>query len=147
MKKQTYLGILEADHKRVKALFKRFEHTENKKVKGSIVETILKELRVHTKAEEAVIYPELRKAIEEDMMDEADVEHHVAKGLMHELSTMKAGDDHYDAKVTVLGELIDHHVKEEEDSIFPKARKSKKMDTQTITARLIEKKKELMKKN
>lgn len=146
MKNQNYLGILEADHKHLKALFKKFEHTDNGKAKGKIVETLLKELMAHMKTEETVVYPELRKVIEEDIMDEADIEHHVAKGLMYELSIMKAGDDHYDAKVTVLGELIDHHVKEEEGIIFPKARKSKKIDPQAITARVIEKKKELMKK-
>lgn len=140
MKKETYVDILEADHKRVKALFKKFENAQRSKAKQSIVRMILEELRVHAKAEETVVYPELRKVMEEDMMDEADIEHHVAKGLMQELSTMKPADDHYDAKVIVLGEIIDHHVEEEENDIFPKARKT---DVEGITARLIAKKKEL----
>lgn len=84
------------------------------------------ELALHTQVEEEIFYPALRKALDEDdLMDEADVEHDGAKSLIAQLETMKPGDDHYDAKVTVLGEYIEHHVKEEQSDMFPKARKSK----------------------
>lgn len=142
-KSKTYIELLKDDHAKVKALFKKFEKTNKDEVKESIVKNILKELTVHAAAEEEVIYPDLRKAVKEDLMDEADVEHAVAKGLIAELQNMKPGDDHYDAKVTVLGELIDHHVKEEEDEIFPQAAKKVK-NSEMITARLIARKKVLM---
>ena len=72
-----------------------------------------------------IFYPALREAMdEEDLMDEADVEHASAKELIAQLEQMRPGDDHYDAKVTVLAEYIDHHVKEEEGEMFTQARKA-----------------------
>jgi len=75
-------------------------------------------------------------------MDEADVEHASAKDLIAQLEEASPGDDHYDAKVTVLGELIDHHVKEEEGEMFPKARKA--IDVDEVGAELAARKDELM---
>ncbi len=93
-----------------------------RKRKAEIVKTVLKELYVHLTAEEEIVYPTVRKQAEdvEDMMDEADTEHHVVKLLMTELSEMKSTDEHYDAKVTVLCELVTHHVQEEEKDMFHK---------------------------
>ena len=90
-----------------------------------MVEPICSELTVHTTIEEEIFYPAVREAIDdEDLMDEADVEHASAKELIAQLEAANPGDDQYDAKVTVLGEMIDHHVKEEEGEMFPKARKA-----------------------
>ena len=75
-------------------------------------------------------------------MDEADVEHAGAKDLIAQLESMRPGDDHYDAKVTVLGEGIDHHVKEEEGEMFPKVKKAK-LDTDDLGALMLERKHEL----
>jgi hypothetical protein len=76
-------------------------------------------------------------------MDEADIEHAGAKSLIAQLEAMKPGDDHYDAKVTVLGEYIDHHVKEEQDEMFPKARKTK-VDTVQLGERIAQRKQQLL---
>jgi hypothetical protein len=75
-------------------------------------------------------------------MDEALVEHAAAKDLIAQLEEMEPGDDLYDAKVTVLGEQIDHHVKEEEDDMFVKT-KSAKVDVVTLGAAMAKRKAEL----
>jgi hemerythrin superfamily protein len=121
-------ALLTADHKRVKALFKEFESLKEDGTddeKGALVETICNELTVHAQIEEEIFYPALRDAIDdEDLMDEADVEHASAKQLIAQLEQLQVGGDHFDATVTVLGEYIDHHVKEEEGEMFSKARKA-----------------------
>ena len=144
-KTKTYIDLLIEDHDKVRALFKKFEKTEDDNEKLRIVETALTELKIHTTIEEEIVYPAFRESgvVEEDMMDEADEEHAVAKYLMEQLETMEPGDDHYDAKFTVLGEIIEHHADEEEEEIFPDARKSKEIDSEEITARLLERKNEL----
>lgn len=75
-------------------------------------------------------------------MDEADIEHEAAKNLVAQLEEMEPGDDHHDAKVTVLGENIDHHVKEEQDEMFPKATKAK-LDLVALGARMLERRQSL----
>jgi hemerythrin-like domain-containing protein len=80
-------------------------------------------LKVHAQIEEEIFYPAVRAQIDQpDLMDEALVEHAGAKELIAQLETMDSGDDLYDAKVTVLGEHIDHHVEEEEGEMFPRQR-------------------------
>jgi hypothetical protein len=99
--------------------------------------------RPRTKVEEEIFYPAVRAAIDDDdLMDEADVEHAGARELIAQLEDMEPGDDHYDAKVTVLGENVDHHVKEEQDEMFPKARKAK-LDLAALGAAMLERKREL----
>ena len=98
---------------------------------------------MHTTIEEEIFYPAVREAIdEEDLMDEALVEHAGAKELIEQLEGMSPQDDLYDAKVTVLGEQIDHHASEEEEEMFPKAKKAK-LDLQELGAQLTERKEEL----
>lgn len=139
--------LLIADHKKVKKLFKDFEKLKDgegsTKEKSAIVQEICMELTVHTTVEEEIFYPAVRESIgDDDLMDEADVEHAGAKFLITELEVMKPGDDHYDAKVTVLGEYIDHHVKEEHEEMFPKARKAK-VDMAQLGERIMRRKEEL----
>jgi len=99
-------------------------------------------LTIHATCEEEIFYPAVREAIDDmDLMDEADVEHASAKDLIAQLEAAGPQDDHYDAKVTVLGEMIDHHVKEEEGEMFPKA--SKAIDTEAVGAELAARKAEL----
>jgi hemerythrin superfamily protein len=106
----------------------------------------LKELYVHATVEEEIVYPAIRKAVDdsEDMMDEADTEHHVVKLLMAELSHMKADDDHFDSKVTVLCELVSHHVAEEEKEMFDEMNEAD-MDLDALGA-AVAKRKEALKK-
>jgi hemerythrin superfamily protein len=121
------ISLLVSDHKEVKQLFEQFEglSDRSKVSKKRIADQICHALTLHTQIEEEIFYPAVREAIgEEDLMDEAVVEHASAKQLIAQLLAMDADDDLYDAKVKVLSEQIDHHVGEEEDDMFPKVRKS-----------------------
>ena len=122
------IAMLEADHKKVQKAFKDFEklkETGKRREKEAIVQQTCADLTVHTKIEEEIFYPAVRKAIKDgDLMDEATVEHAGAKNLIAQLTSMQPGDDLYDAKFTVLGENVNHHVKEEQDEMFPKVRKT-----------------------
>jgi hemerythrin-like domain-containing protein len=141
------VALLMDDHKKVKKLFKDFKKLQDgergAKGKLEITQQICTELSVHTQVEEEIFYPAVRGAIDDDaLMDEADVEHAGAKSLIAELKAMKPGDDHYDAKVTVLGEYIDHHVKEEHEEMFPKAKRAK-VDMAELGDRITRRKEEL----
>ena len=107
---------------------------------------ICKELKVHTQIEEEIFYPATRAALpkEDDLLDEAQVEHDGAKDLIRQLDAMKPEDDFFDAKVTVLGEYIKHHVKEEHEEMFPKVRKTK-LDLRELGMRMAFRKQELTK--
>ncbi len=130
-KQKDACDLLDADHKAVKKMFKEFEElTESRgntrEKKRRLAERICLELTVHAQIEEEIFYPAIRKAIKDElMMNEAEVEHMSAKDLIAQIEGMDAGDPMFDAKVTVLGEYIDHHVKEERNEMFPKARATK----------------------
>jgi hemerythrin superfamily protein len=146
---QDAIAMLTADHKKVKKLFSEFGKLQEEgsdEEKSSILEQICNELKIHTELEEEIFYPAVRKAIDDsDLMDEALVEHAGAKDLIAQLEDASPDDDLYDAKVTVLGEQIDHHVKEEEGSMFPKAKKAK-LDTEALGATMLKRKMALMEK-
>ena len=140
-------ALLTTDHRTVKGLFKEFEKLSKQddvdEEKAQLVRQICNELTVHAQVEEEIFYPALREAIDdEDLMDEADIEHASAKDLIAQLEGMQPGDDHYDARVTVLGEYVDHHVKEEEGEMFSKARKAD-VDAAELGAQIAERKEEL----
>jgi hemerythrin superfamily protein len=142
------IALLRADHKKVKALFKEFAKLKESEGSGAekaaLVKQICDALTVHAEIEEELFYPAVREAIDaEDLMDEALVEHAGAKALIAQLQQMAPDDDLYDAKVTVLGEQIDHHVKEEEGDIFLKAKKAK-LDTAELGVAMAERKEALM---
>lgn len=117
--------ILKADHDTVKDLFKQFKDAEKMSEKKRIATQAITELRIHATIEEELFYPALRgkEAVDQDLLNESDEEHHVAKLLIGELITMTT-EDHFVAKFTVLAENIEHHVKEEENDLFPQARKT-----------------------
>jgi hemerythrin superfamily protein len=133
--------LLEADHKAVKRLFRRYDRTKDamsRAEKIELVSTICRELSVHAQVEEEILYPAVRRAIDDaDLMDEAVVEHASAKQLIAELEAMRPNDPLFDAKVKVLGEYVDHHVKEEEEEMFRKARSRKAgLDLAALGARI-----------
>lgn len=119
------IALLKADHRTVEDLFGAYEKAKTDDQKEDIVEEICLELSIHAMVEEEIFYPACDEAVESNLMNEAYVEHDGAKSLIAEL--LSAGDDGFrDAKVTVLSEMIKHHVKEEEqrDGIFAQAKKS-----------------------
>jgi len=148
-KQKDACDLLDADHKAVKKMFKEFEElTESRgntrEKKRRLAERICLELTVHAQIEEEIFYPAIRKAVKDDlMMNEAEVEHMSAKDLIAQIEEMDAGDPMLDAKVTVLGEYIDHHVKEERNEMFPKARATK-VDLVKLRRQLEARKEELM---
>lgn len=119
------LLILKADHDKVKDLFSEFKKTESMAEKKRIATEAINELRIHATIEEELFYPALRgkEDVDQDLLNESDEEHHVAKLLIAELITMTT-EDHFVAKFTVLAENIEHHVKEEENDLFPQARRT-----------------------
>jgi hemerythrin superfamily protein len=123
------LHLLSEDHKKVIDMFEEFEQLKEDpdvEAKQLLVESACAELTLHAQVEEDVFYPAARDAIDDmDLLDEAIVEHASAKRLINELNTMQPDDDLYDAKFTVLGEYVKHHIEEEEKQIFPKVKKAK----------------------
>lgn len=127
--KNDAIKLLTADHKEVKALFKDYNKMAEKGAdadeRQALAQKICLMLKVHTTIEEEIFYPAAREAIgDEDLLDEAVVEHASAKDLIAQIEGMSPDEDLYDAKVKVLGEYIEHHVKEEEGELFPEVKKS-----------------------
>jgi hemerythrin-like domain-containing protein len=115
------LEMLKEDHQKVKQLFEEFDNADGRARQG-IVEEALKALEIHSKIEEALVYPAIREAIEEEeTVDEANEEHHVVTLLIKELRKMKGSAEGYRAKFKVLSELVKHHIEEEENEMFPQA--------------------------
>jgi hemerythrin superfamily protein len=141
------IAILTEDHANVRKMFKQFEKMKDKageSEKVELVERICDELTLHTEVEEEIFYPAAREAMEDhDLLDEAEVEHASAKELIAQLRSMQPGDELYDAKVTVLGEYVEHHVKEEEKEMFPKARKAK-MDLEELGEQINQRKEQAL---
>ena len=138
------LALLRADHQTVQELFDKFEKTRSDDRKTALAEQICNELKVHAQIEEEIFYPAAREAIrEEDLIDEATVEHQSAKDLIAQIESGKPGEELYDAKVKVLGEYIKHHVKEEQNELFAQVRKTK-LDLRELGERLQTRKQELM---
>jgi hypothetical protein len=140
------VALLKADHRKVEELFATYEGARSSASKAKLAQQICMELSVHATIEEEILYPACRGQIEDDMVDEAYVEHDGAKVLIAELMQGSPDDDFYDAKVKVLSEEIKHHVKEEEgrDGIFAQAKKAG-LDMNELGERLAARKKELMK--
>jgi len=123
--KVNALKLLADDHRKVEDLFERFEKASGDGRKEKLAREICTELKVHAMIEEEIFYPALRGKIDEDDLDEAYVEHDGAKMLINEIEAGEPSDDFYDAKVSVLQEQIEHHVREEEKmngNIFQQAR-------------------------
>ena len=140
------IALLKADHRLVEELFEKFERSTRKEQKQKIAQQICMELTIHTMIEEEIFYPACKEAVEEDLLDEAYVEHDGAKILIAEISQGSLDDKFYAAKVTVLSEEIKHHVKEEEqrDGIFAQAKKAG-VDMMELGERLAARKAELIK--
>lgn len=139
------IALLKADHREVEGWFKQFKRTKNDASRRKLAEKICNALKVHTTIEEEIFYPAFLAATQDrDLHHEAEVEHAGAKRLIAEIEAASPGDDYYTARVTVLSEMIKHHVKEEEQpgGMFAEARKSD-MDLDEIGSQLQQRKQQL----
>ncbi len=127
--------LLKKQHKEVKSLFKKIEKTENGRVRRQLLDEIATALHGHTVIEEEMFYPAVRglatqKA--EEMVLEAFEEHHVVKLVLAELPKVNTEDDRFEAKMTVLSELVEHHADEEEKEMFKLAQKLGKDELESL---------------
>lgn len=142
------VALLTSDHAEVKACFENYKQLVEDEAaaddRQALAEQICMLLTTHAAIEEEIFYPAARAAdIEDDLLDEAEVEHASAKSLIAQIRAMTPDEHLYDAKVTVLGEYIDHHVQEEENEMFPKCRQAG-MDLEGLGEELARRKDELM---
>jgi hypothetical protein len=139
------IALLKADHKQVAEWFDQFEKARSDEIKQTLAEQICTALTVHAAIEEEIFYPAFLDATgETDIHHEAEVEHQGAKDLIAKIQASSPDDEYFDAKVTVLAELIKHHVNEEEqrDGMFAKAKESE-MDLEALGEQLQERKDEM----
>jgi hemerythrin superfamily protein len=143
-KAQEATALLRADHKLVDTLFEQYESARSQTKKKTLVEQICLELTVHAQIEEEIFYPQVKKVLKDDeLIPEAVVEHATLKDLIAQLQEGEPGDEMFDAKVKVLSEYVKHHVKEEQNEIFPKV-KSSKLDLYELGEQLLLRKEELI---
>ena len=140
-------ALLRQQHKQVRDLFKKVEKTENPAQRRSLLDRIAGELQTHTKIEEEIFYPAVRglgteKA--EDMIMEALEEHHVVDLVLAELPEVDPEDERFEAKMTVLSELVDHHAKEEEKEMFKTAQRLGRATLDDLGKRMETRARELM---
>jgi len=138
-------ALLRADHKEVSNLFEKYEKTNSTAEKKSIVAEVCKALTLHAQIEEEIFYPAVKIALKDkELIPEATVEHATLKELIAQIEGVEPDGELYDAKVKVLSEYVKHHVKEEQNEIFPKAKAAKKLDLIELGAQLLKRKEELL---
>ncbi len=137
-------AMLRADHKRVSELFDKFESARTALQKKRIVAEICKELTIHAMIEEEIFYPAFKAALKDkELVPEANVEHASVKDLIAQVQDAEPDGEMYDARVKVMGEFVKHHVKEEQNEMFPKAKQTK-LDLVALGAQMAERKAELL---
>ena len=140
--REDAVQLLKADHREVDALFKEFEEATARR-RQTIARDVCRMLKVHTQIEEEIFYPAVKQQVEEaDIVNEAVVEHASAKELIAKIEAMEPGDEMFAATVTVLGEVVRHHVGEEEKEMFKQA-KAAKVDMAALGEQLAQRKAEL----
>jgi hemerythrin superfamily protein len=143
---RSAFDVLEEDHREVEEWFDEFDELKDSDEdrKADLAEKICLALKVHAQIEEEIFYPQARAASQDnDLIDEALVEHSTVKNLIGEIEEMEVGEELYDAKIRVLGEMVKQHIKEEEEELFPELQ-STKMDVDAVGKELAERKQELM---
>ena len=138
--------LLKEQHDKVKKAFKEFEKLdrEDTEAQQQLVQSVCEDLKLHTTLEEELFYPAAREAIaDEDLLNEAQVEHETAKMLIEQLENMGPDDPNFHATFTVLGEYVLHHVKEEEGEMFPQVKKTD-LDLEDLGSRMRSRMEELM---
>ena len=140
------INLLKADHRQVEDWFEQFEKARSDDKKADLAKRICQALKVHTTIEEEIFYPAFLEATgNKEIHHEAEIEHDGAKKLIAQIENSSPADDYFDSKLTVLSEMIKHHVKEEEqrDGMFAEAKKSE-MDLELLGEQLQARKAELM---
>jgi Hemerythrin HHE cation binding domain len=139
------IDVLEQDHREVEEWFDEYDELrDDNDRKSELAEKICLALKVHAHIEEEIFYPQAREGTKDnDLIDEAVVEHATVKHLISEIEGMEVGEELYDAKIRVLGEMVKQHIKEEEEELFPEL-ESAKMDLGALGKELAERKEELM---
>ncbi|MGQ3053485.1 MAG: hemerythrin domain-containing protein [Roseateles sp.] len=141
---QDAIAMLKEDHKKVSALFEEFEKARSVNRKKQIVATICQELTVHAQLEEEIFYPAFKAALKDkELVPEATVEHASVKDLIAQVRDQEPSGEDYDAKVKVMGEYVKHHVKEEQNEMFAKAKKSR-LDLLELGRQMAERKQQLL---
>jgi hemerythrin superfamily protein len=145
-KTKTALDVLKQDHAEAKKMFKQFERLKksgDSDGQRQTAQATCKALSIHAQIEEEIFYPALREGADaNDALDEANVEHSHIKELVAQLEASQPGDDLFAARFTVLAEYVQHHVDEEESTIFSKARKAE-CDLVALGEQLLARKEEL----
>jgi hemerythrin superfamily protein len=147
---QNAIDMLLEDHKKVQKLFKDFEKLDREDTEAcqEVVSTACTELKVHSMIEKELFYPAVRDQVEkeedEDILNEAEVEHQTVDQLVETLEGMDPGDAMYAAHFTVLSEYVKHHVQEEEKEMFPRVKKMKSLDLDALGEEMKSRKQELM---
>ena len=146
-RKADAIEMLKEDHRRVEALFDKYEQAKRRAEKSKLAQQICLELTIHTALEEEIFYPACREHVDDPLLDEAQVEHDTAKILVAEIAmAAPQSDPFFDAKVKVLGEYVRHHIQEEEkspESIFAKAVEDG-VDTAKLGERMMRRREALM---
>ncbi|WP_447831198.1 hemerythrin domain-containing protein [Aeromonas salmonicida] len=138
------IALLRADHKEVSDLFADYEKTRSNAKKKALVAKICSELSVHTQIEEEIFYPAITTALKDKLLvPEATIEHGGIKDLIAQLEGAEPDGEMYDAKVKVLSEYVEHHVKEEQTGMFQKA-KTTSLDLVELGARMAARKADLL---
>lgn len=136
--------MLRADHKKVSALFAQYEGARSTAKKKSLVAQICTELKVHTQIEEEIFYPAVKAALKDhELVPEANVEHASVKDLIAQVEGVNPEGEMFDARIKVMSEFVKHHVKEEQNEMFPKAKKTK-LDMRQLGAAMAARKQELL---
>ena len=135
------MDLLKKQHKEVKGLFKKIEKTDGARERRELMQQIVTALEGHTTIEEEMFYPavrELETKKAEEMVNEAFEEHHVVKLVLAELPNVDPADERFEAKMTVLSELIEHHAEEEEKEMFKLANKIDEDELEDLGERMME---------
>lgn len=140
------IALLKSDHRTVEGLFAEFENEQSKPRKITLATRICRELAVHAKVEEELVYPRALASFgqeDQSLIWEATIEHGTLSGLIDALGGAAASDDDFDAHVKVLKEYVKHHVKEEENEMFPRLRATG-LDLEALGEEIAGRKQELM---
>jgi len=137
------IALLRADHKRVSELFEQYEATRSAAKKKTLVATICQELSVHAQVEEEIFYPAVKAALKDkELVPEAQVEHQSLKDLIAQVKDKEPDGEMFDAKIKVMSEYVKHHVKEEQNEMFVRAKKTR-LDMQQLGEQIAARKQEL----